>query len=317
MRLWIYISFLLIITVFLAAQGEIRVGAKPTRLLGDESNARMNPIWSPDGTMLAFTSPNYVGLWVMEADGSNVRQISDELSAGYGFEWAPDSQELIYRVTRYDGYRRFTALKMFDFSINESRQISDFKLKLTGSAHWNSDSQKIVLLGRNGIEEIDTGMNRSKSSQSAPSKNICFMQDLQIYLYDPSDQSTAVIDPLPGSRYLDATMSPDGRYIAFQVVGENMFVIGIAGSGLIDLGRGYRPRWSPDSKQLIYMICKDDGYQFTGSDLYIIDRSGQNKQQITDTPAALEMNPVWSPDGKKIAYDRMDQGAIYVLEVVE
>ena len=37
--------------------------------------------------------------------------------------------------------------------------------------------------------------------------------------------------------------------------------------------------------------------------------------KVTHTDDKLEMNPSWSPDGKRIAFDVMDEGAIYIVEV--
>jgi Tol biopolymer transport system component len=94
----------------------------------------------------------------------------------------------------------------------------------------------------------------------------------------------------------------------------NMYVMNADGTGLIDLGKGYRPQWAPDGEYLVYMITQDDGHQLLASDLYVIRCDGREKTQLTATTDKLEMNPSWS-GGKKIAFDVMHEGAIYVLEI--
>ena len=55
------------------------------------------PAWSPDGTLIAFfqgpsTAPNGNGIYVMRADGSNVRELAAGGFSSNGVEWSPDSR---------------------------------------------------------------------------------------------------------------------------------------------------------------------------------------------------------------------------------
>jgi Tol biopolymer transport system component len=57
------------------------------------------PRWSPDGSKIAFVdrSPvtQYQNLWVMDADGSNLRMASPD-AVGRGFAWSPDGTRIAY-----------------------------------------------------------------------------------------------------------------------------------------------------------------------------------------------------------------------------
>lgn len=58
------------------------------------------------------------------------------------------------------------------------------------------------------------------------------------------------------------------------------------------------PAWSPDGKQIAY-------YSEVGgkpADLFVIDATGLNARQLTNTPEA-EGYPAWSPDGRQIAFE--------------
>ena len=94
-----------------------------------------------------------------------------------------------------------------------------------------------------------------------------------------------------------------------------MCVMHADGSGYRQLDVGHRPQWSPDGEYLLYMITRDDGHSYTGSDIYCIRADGTDKTALTSTPDLLEMNPSWAPDGNAIAYDEINQGAIYILPV--
>ena len=46
-------------------------------------------------------------------------------------------------------------------------------------------------------------------------------------------------------------------------MGGNFFAMNIDGTNLTDLGKGNRPRWSSDSKKIIFTVTEDDGHNFT------------------------------------------------------
>jgi len=60
------------------------------------------PAWSPDGGRIAFTSHragNY-DLWIMAADGSEPRQLTDTPANDYGANWSPDGRRIAFTSNR-------------------------------------------------------------------------------------------------------------------------------------------------------------------------------------------------------------------------
>jgi TolB protein len=79
--------------------------------------------------------------------------------------------------------------------------------------------------------------------------------------------------------------------------------------GRTEAVRDGAPNWSPDSRRVLF-------YSERGgkADLFIADRSGANRRQLTNTPAD-EGAPAMSPDGQWIAFDtdRDRNFEIYVM----
>ena len=66
------------------------------------------PVWSPDGSRILFdtnrASPGLPEIWVMDADGSNVRVVGSGPGTGHHAPaWSPDGTRLAVQVTMEDG----------------------------------------------------------------------------------------------------------------------------------------------------------------------------------------------------------------------
>lgn len=134
-----------------------------------------------------------------------------------------------------------------------------------------------------------------------------------------------------GSAY-DATpsWSPDGERIAFSRSSGSsgaIFTIGADGSNLQQLSPaggnihvGGTPRWSPDGSRLIALgqeglgTATAQGGAGPGHfwDLYTVPATGGGFTRVTNNENA-EYNPVWSPDGTKIAFLDWTQATISVM----
>ena len=295
--------------------GNVLMANEPIKLIGDSDNYYMHPVWSPDGSQIAFTESNYKGLWVMNAEGSDPKQISTETAAGWGFEWSADSKSILTRVARFEGPRRMNAVKYFDAVNGNAVQLTEYKSFMPGLPHWVDFDKNILIFNKKRPEKIETAKISEALSQSDFPQYICFLKGNKIAVYNNLSGEINSLDPLDGTGYLNPTISEDGSKIAFEVYGGNLHIMNLDGSDLIDLGIGYTPSWSPDSKRIIYSISEDDGYQFTSSDLFIFDLETMEKTNLTNSAERLEMRPNWSPDGKSIVFDESINGIIYLLEL--
>jgi Tol biopolymer transport system component len=288
---------------------------KIEKVIGGEGQVFMHPVWSPDGSTIAFTSAKYKGIWTINLQNKNVKQITDEVAAGFGFKWSEDSKSILTRVSKYEGVRRYNAVKIFNIEKNESNLLTDYRTIMPGLPVFASNDEKVYLYGRNNLEIFDSGIQLNINKKSSTSSKIVFLKDDKIAVENLADNDLEVYEPVKGERALNLAISPDGNKVAFEIIGGDMYVMNTDGMGLTDLGKGYRPKWSPDNEHIVYMITEDDGHQFLSSDIYTIKIDGTDKTNLTKTPNKLEMNPDWSPDGKSIAFDQFDDGSIYIMQI--
>ena len=119
--------------------------------------------------------------------------------------------------------------------------------------------------------------------------------------------------------------SPDGRTIAFFSDSE-IYLMNADGSEHRPLTRPLTPgkrslAWSPDGRKLAFLNDDDRQFRFN---LYVVGSDGSGLRNLTSKLAAARSgfgagapasDPVWSPDGRKLAFVRLNaRHGIYVVK---
>jgi Tol biopolymer transport system component len=72
-------------------------GSNPTNLTNRPSSTDFHPVWSPDGTQIAFVSDRdgqfNTEIYVMNADGSNQTRLTNNEAADRDPSWSPDGSK--------------------------------------------------------------------------------------------------------------------------------------------------------------------------------------------------------------------------------
>lgn len=143
----------------------------------------------------------------------------------------------------------------------------------------------------------------------------------ELYVYDMQTQATERLTydlSFQGA----PSWSPDGVWLVYESYqGDdlNIYAQRVDGSEApiaitSESGPDFSPAWSPDPGRQIAFVSWRDGSQ----DIFIFDLNTNETYNLTNTPGINEDYPVWSPDGRYIAYSAVDGGNenVYVKSVV-
>ncbi len=108
------------------------------------SNLESNPVWSPDGTQIAFINREELGqdgeLWIMNRDGSNKRKIFDMPIGISQIAWSPLGSEIAFSSP--EGCGNIYVIDIHTSSVN---QLSHGSMCATNPA-WSPDGKMIAFV---------------------------------------------------------------------------------------------------------------------------------------------------------------------------
>jgi Tol biopolymer transport system component len=119
-----------------------------------------------------------------------------------------------------------------------------------------------------------------------------------------SDNAIRYADAVGGDTRTGAAIhTAEGPQMKFSAVADAkmnlLAVMNPDGSGIIDLHvNGYDPSVSPDGTKIAFCSLRDDQY----SQIYTVNSDGSEEKRITKVTTGDSCGPVWSHDGKKIAF---------------
>lgn len=110
---------------------------------------------------------------------------------------------------------------------------------------------------------------------------------------------------------MEASPSPDGRYLALQLW-SHIWILNINSGNarlLTDAitrpDEHVSPRWSPDGESIVFSSLRSDG------GLFIVPVAGGKPRQLTFRE--LDSQPSWSPDGRTIVFWGRDRGGLWTV----
>lgn len=241
-------------------------------------------------------------LYSVGTDGSGFRQLTTTSKGEYDAQWRPDGKRIGF-LTAESG-----SMQVWEMNPDGSdrKQVSDIEGGVTGF-RYSPDQTKVFftaeVAAQKPFHELFKGLDKTSGR---------IMDDMMYRHWDTwvdsythifigdylNEKISNVKDIMEGENW-DAPIKPNG--------GTEQIA------------------WSPDSKILVYACRKLQGKAYTlstNSDLFAYDLSTGTTSNLTEGMKGYDLNPVFSPDGRYLAWESMerdgyeaDQIRLFLLDI--
>lgn len=245
----------------------------------------------PGGNGRISFSSNQTGssqIYTMNADGSDVRQLTASTGNSVISDWSPDGERIAFDSDRTGSVEVFT-MRADGSEVQQITHLGGF----SGDPSWSPNGSQLV------FEHASFG---------------CFCTNIWRINADGGGLHELTAFSM-GTFAAEPEYSPDGRWIAFQqfLIGARLSAIFVMRADGTDMRQltpismdAAHPEWSPDGSRIIF---NNDFTQNVG-DIFTIRPDGTGVEQLTHvTPLGeADFRPDYSPNGKKIVFDQFIPG---------
>ncbi len=161
-------------------------------------------------------------------------------------------------------------------------------------------------------ENLETASGQNLKNILSQNDVLVFIESSKIAIYQNGEKK--ILTPAGEGNYIWPSVSPDKSKLLFTLAGKGTFVSDLNGNIISQIGYANAPKWSADSKWIVYMVDKDDGLRVTSSELYVVSADGNTKIQLTKTQEILEMYPEFDSTGGQVVCNTYD-GKILLLKL--
>jgi tricorn protease len=306
-----------------------------------------DPVFSPDGSRLAFTG-EYEGnldVYVVPADGGVPKRLTNHPGIDMAVGWTPDGKKVLFRSDRAS-YSRFNRLftvaveggfpEELPLPMGEEGAFSPDGTRLAYVPFWNRRSAPgayiswkhyrggkaspiwIANLADSHVEKVP----RKDSNDFNPmwvGKRVYFLSDrngpVTLFAYEPGAQEVTPVLDTNGDDILSASAGPD--YIAYETLGAlNTFDLRSGKARKLDVRvtadlPATRRRYEKVGKGVRTARLSPTGVRVVveaRGEILTVPRQKGDFRNLTNSPGVADRDPAWSPNGKWVAYFSDESG---------
>jgi len=248
---------------------------------------------------IAFSSPNYSGIWIKEGD-NKLQNLNTYYGSGYDYAFNPIDNMLLFRKNEYINGKKFSTLIKQNILTGEEENIVE-------------RSREISILKNQNLTYLDGENIHSVSENLAKNSNQIFIQANSegIHLYTSSQEK--ILKPFGDGNYIWASLSPEQNRIIFNYPSKGTFVCDLDGNILFNVGmKANYPSWSRDGQWILFMRDIDNGREIISSDIFIKKFLEDKEINLTNSESTIELFPSYSKFNDEILFNSIE-GEIYKL----
>jgi Tol biopolymer transport system component len=248
--------------------------------------------WTADGAALVYSMAG--SLWRQPIDGPVAEQLTDG-GGDYQPHCSPDGRSVVF--VRYDG--RSLELMLLDLASRDVRALTSGGA-VNVEPRWSPDGNKLAFVSTAGSGHFLLQVADFRNGRLGPSKPVVpdRRSDVARYYYSPFDHA------------INPAWTRDGRGLLFvsnrgiaHGTGDIVRMAATAGAELPQLVHHEETSWhvrpdvSPDNRRIVYSSYLGGQWQ----QLWLLSLDGDYPFPLTYGDYD-NTNPVWSPDGRTIAF---------------
>lgn len=307
-----------------------------------------NPMFSPDGSQIAFTGEydGNVDVFVMPASGGTPKRLTYHPAPDRVVGWTPDGKQILFASGR-SSYSSFSRLFLvpaqggyetqlpLDRAVEGSYSPDGKKLAYVPIDQWQRAWKRyrggqtkpiwIATLADSSVDKIP----RDNSNDFNPmwvGNTIYFLSDrngpVTLFAYDTKSKRVREVIKNDGMDFKAASACADA--IVYEQFGS-LHIYDLASGTEKEVSAritGDLPEIRPHFRKIAAKEIRSGGISPTGAravfaargEIFTVPAEKGDIRNLTNTVAANERDPAWSPDGKSIAYFS-DASGEYELEI--
>jgi tricorn protease len=321
------------------------------RRLTSVGNVSAGPYFSPDHTQIAYSTSGHglTDVYVMSADGGVPRRLTWEPTGSRAAGWTPDGKEVLF-TSGHASYSDFS--RLFRIRADGVGSAQPLPLPSAAEGSFSDDGNTLAYVPfdqwqtawkhyRGGqttpiwlvnIKTLDVEkIPRENSNDSHPVWNgatVYFLSDrngpVSLFSYDTGTKQVEQVVPNQGFDLKSLSAGP-GALVYEQFGSLHLYDPATHQEHAVPVTiHGDLPHLTPHLARVLPREVQNSAISPTGArlvveahgDIFTIPAEKGDTRNLTRTPGSAERDPVWSPDGKSIAYfsDASGEYQLYVRD---
>jgi dipeptidyl aminopeptidase/acylaminoacyl peptidase len=253
-----------------------------------------DPQISPDGRWIAYAiadtdkaaNKRTTQIYLISTDGGEPRGITSDKQSSHSPRWSPDGKRLAF-VSARDGESQIWTVELAGAGTGPLKKISSISTGADGPV-WSPDGKWIAFTSEVYPVCTTDDCNKQQSEKAAATKVKAKIADRLLYRH-----WTTWKEGKRSHVFVVSTESGETRDLTPGNYDAPPFSLG----GQIDYA------FSPDSKELAFARNTDKVEAIsTNGDIFTVPVTGGESRRITGDNPANDLTPMYSPDGRYIAY---------------